>query len=69
MSTPFEVSRVDADGTIRLPPALLVLLGLADGTEVAVHVEKGQVVLEPLRLDHPTKEGGPATTPQAGPWY
>ena len=66
MDTPFDVSRVEADGTIRLPPALLVLLGLRDGTEVAVHVKKGQVILEPLRPDHPAKERGTTTPPHAG---
>ena len=66
MDIPFEFRRVEADGTIRVPPALLVLLGLRDGTEFAVHAERGRMILKPLRLDHPAKDEGPATTPQAG---
>ena len=64
MDTPLEVGfdvRVSADGAVKLPPALLALLGLGDGDEFAVRVEGDRVVLARLHANHRDTESAPDT--------
>ena len=66
MDTPLEVGfdvRVSPDGAIKLPPALLALLGLGDGDEFVVRMEGDRVVLERLPAHHRDTESAPDKPP------